>query len=286
MTIPKISLTFDLEDLCNAYEPSGRWVEMTRRLLDFCQKEQRLATFFAVGRAALAAPSLIADIAAKGHEIAYHTHDHTPLDRQDRAAFTAASKADKQRLEQLTGSAVTGFRAPCFSLTASTLWATEALYDLGFRYSASAMPTRLSRYGIAAAPCAPFRWPSGLIELPMPTACFGPLRVPYGGGVYLYALPTALQRKWIERTNEKACLWTYAHPYDFDTQEPFFVPPNTPPWIAYLLWRMRAKAQRKLEQILLYPKAEPLGRRLHGLQLHDIAATRYSIAGKSYRKKG
>src|SRR5580698_7891709 len=165
-----ITLTIDLEDPTERHEPDGRYVAMTRRILDMCDELKCRATFFVIGRVAEAMPSLVQDIASKGHEIAYHSHAHVALTEEDPARFHSETRADKDRLQQLTGKSVDGFRAPNFSLTPKSRWAVDVLGELGFRYSSSIMPTGISLYGFTNAPVTPFRWPNGLIEFPLPVA--------------------------------------------------------------------------------------------------------------------
>jgi peptidoglycan-N-acetylglucosamine deacetylase len=273
-----ITLTMDLEDPNERYEPDGRYASMTRRILDLCEDLNRRATFFTIGRVAEAAPQLIRDIAARGHEIAFHSHAHVPLTEEDPARFRHESKTDKERLEQLAGKSVTGFRAPRFSLTPKSLWALDVLGELGFRYSSSIMPTNISLYGFPGAPRTPFLWPNGIIELPLPVAQCGLLRVPYLGGIYLYIMPLWLVRRWIAKADAREILWTYAHPYDFDREEKFthFIGrdcsalrttatapmPHMAYWVSYLLWIMRRHAGNKIRNILEEGDASPLGERI------------------------
>jgi peptidoglycan-N-acetylglucosamine deacetylase len=248
--VKAITLTIDLEDPTDAYSPNGRWVQMTHRVLNFCDKVKHRATFFTVGRIAGAAPELVKTIAARGHEIAYHTRGHVPLTEENPKTFRRETREDKDRLEQLTGQPVIGFRAPGFSLTPHATWALDILNELDFLYSSSVMPTRLARYGFPDAPRVPFLWPNGLIEFPLPVANIGPLRVPYLGGVYLYALPSFLTRMWAESADAKECLWTYTHPYDFDTHAPFKPLPGTPLWMSWIIWMLRHRAEKKLSRLL------------------------------------
>ncbi len=51
--------------------------------------------------------------------------------------------------EDLTGSAVRGFRAPDFWITQDSLWALDILLDLGFIYDSSVYPIGMHDvYGI------------------------------------------------------------------------------------------------------------------------------------------
>lgn len=258
-----LSLTIDLEDPTGQYAPNGHYVTMTHRLLDLCDETGRRATFFTIGRVATSAPSLIKAIAARGHEIAYHSHDHVSLTEETPARFERESRMDKTIIEQLTGRPVSGFRAPRFSLTPQTKWTIDILGNLGFLYSSSIMPTSLSLFGFPKASQKPFRWPpNGMVEFPLPVASLGPLRVPYLGGVYLYALPAFLVNHWARCADAGEALWTYVHPYDLDTETPFACFPDTPYWICRILWLVRRQAGKKLRHVLELGDAGPLGERV------------------------
>jgi peptidoglycan-N-acetylglucosamine deacetylase len=262
--IPAMPVTFtiDLEDPTGFYAADGRYIALTRRLLDLCDEMRCRATFFTVGSVAEAAPQLVRDIAARGHEIAYHSHAHVPLTEEIPERFRRESRADKERLEQLCGKAVIGFRAPRFSLTKQSMWALDILVELGFRYSSSLMPTGASLYGFKDAPRAAFCWPNGLIEFPLPVASVGPWRIPYLGGIYLYALPSWLTRHWLAQALPDEILWTYTHPYDFDREENFARMPNTPLWVSIVLWAARRVAERKIRAVLARDLAAPLAQQI------------------------
>jgi polysaccharide deacetylase family protein (PEP-CTERM system associated) len=265
-----ITLTIDLEDPTERYAPDGRYVAMTRHILDLCDKAGRRATFFTVGRIAETAPQLIKDIAAKGHEIAWHSHAHIPLTEEIPARFRREGRDDKERLEQLAGKSVIGFRAPRFSLTPKTLWALDILSELGFRYSSSIMPTRISLYGFPDAPRAMFKWQNGLTELPLPVANGGPIPVPYLGGIYLYAMPFPLVRRWAAHAEPNEILWTYAHPYDFDRDEPLRRMPHTSYKASFILWMARGIAEKKIRKVLTLGDAPPLGERILAMQPSEL----------------
>jgi len=262
-----ISFTVDLEDPTERYDPNGRYVLMTRRILDLCSEFNRRATFFAVGKLAASAPQLVKDIAASGHEIAFHSHAHVSLTDEDPVRFKHETLADSDRLAQLAGKKIIGFRAPRFSLTPKSVWALDILRDLGFRYSSSVMPTSVSLYGFADAPRIPFRWPNGLIELPLPVVKGS--RMPYLGGIYLYAMPFFITRRTVAQADPGELLWTYTHPYDFDREEKFAVLANTPWWVSFVLWHSRRFAQGKIRKLLALGNAPPLGERIDTLTSLD-----------------
>lgn len=257
-----VTFTIDLEDPTEIYAADGRYVMLARRLLDLCKGYNCRATFFTVGRIAGAAPQLIRDIATEGHEVAYHSHAHVPLTEDNPDTFRREGRADKDRLEQLCGKAVTGYRAPRFSLTPASAWALDSLVELGFHYSSSIMPTAASLYGFKNAPRTVFRWPNGLVEFPLPVASIGRWRIPYLGGIYLYALPSFLTQHWMGEATADEVLWTYTHPYDFDRAESYTRMPHTPHWVSAVLWLSRRVAEKKIRRILQTGAAAPLGERL------------------------
>lgn len=257
-----ITFTVDLEDPTERYEPDGRYVIMTRRILKMCEKMQRRATFFVVGRVAEAVPRLLYEISSEGHEVAYHSRNHVPLTEEKPARFRKECAEDKDKFEQITGYAVLGFRAPRFSLTPKTLWAVDALGEAGFRYSSSIMPTQLSLFGFPNAARTPSVWPNGLIELPLPVADLGPFRIPYLGGIYLYASPFSLTRYWAQKAGRQELLWTYTHPYDFDKENKFAPMPHTPRWVSLILGASRYVAEDKIRRILRSASAPPLCERI------------------------
>lgn len=252
-----ITLTIDLEDVSGRYEAQGRYVALTRRVLAMCDGLNCKATFFVVGRLALAAPGLIREIAGRGHEIASHSHAHCPLTLDTREAVAKGLREDKDILEQLSGQPVVGYRAPCFSLTSATRWVVEALKESGYLYSSSVMPTRISRHGYPETPATAFRWTNGLVEYPLATHSFVHARLPYLGGIYLYAWPGWVSVAWARKAMPDDLLWTYAHPYDFDRDEPWRRMPDTPLWASAVLRLARGVAERKVRNLIAACGAAP-----------------------------
>src|SRR4029450_8705819 len=89
--------------------------------------------------------------------------------------FREETAHGRDLLAEVGGQEVVGFRAPTFSLTPDTVWATEVLTELGFTYSSSTLPAWSPLFGLPGLPRRPFTWPSGLAELPAPILKVGPL---------------------------------------------------------------------------------------------------------------
>ena len=77
-------------------------------------------------------------------------YDQTP------SAFRDDVRARQGVLEDASGAAVVGYRAPSYSITARSLWALDVLIEEGYVYDASIFPIRHDRYGIPASPRQPY----------------------------------------------------------------------------------------------------------------------------------
>jgi len=258
-----VTFTLDLEPHAPPHAPS-RHATITRELLERLERAGIRGTVFVLGVVAEDDPDLVRAIADRGHEVGLHGWSHDPLPDLGVDRFRSDAERGKALLEELTGEPVVGFRAPMFSLVAGSAWAPDVLTELGFKYSSSVLPARSPLYGDPARPARPFRWPSGLLELPCPVARVGPVGVPYLGGTYLRLLPAPVLRVVRALFDRDQALWTYCHPYDFDPAEPRWVDPSVGRLGSPLLWYGRRRAWPKLTQVLA-DAAPPLRDRLDEL---------------------
>src|SRR5262249_41813180 len=127
----------------------------TRWLLERLDRHGARATFFIVGQIAEHNPGLIRDIHRAGHEVGSHRSHHRRGPRFTPEPFRQDVRRSKDALEQLTGEAVLGYRAPTFSIVRETAWALDVLAEEGFRYDSSIYPVRHDRYGVPKAPRTP-----------------------------------------------------------------------------------------------------------------------------------
>src|SRR5262249_54502677 len=149
---PTAVLTFDIEEwfqvenLRPAFPRagwdgmSGRVAPSTRIVLDFLDSHQLRATFFILGWVAEREPALIKEIARRGHEVACHGHGHVLAPQLTRSEFRADVVKARKALEDATGEAVRGYRAPSFSADREHL---TILAECGFRYDSSMHPFAL-----------------------------------------------------------------------------------------------------------------------------------------------
>ena len=117
----------------------------TMRILEILAEHRAKGTFFVLGWVAERHPGLIRRIADQGHEIASHGYGHELLYTLSEAEFRTDVDRCKKLLEDVTGQAVLGYRAPSFSITD---WAVTILQEMGFEYDSSVFPTVAhDRYG-------------------------------------------------------------------------------------------------------------------------------------------
>ena len=236
MLAPTIAnaLTIDVEDYfqVSAFAPyiarsdwdsrECRVERNVQRILGMLAERQVKATFFTLGWIAERYPRLVHSIVEQGHELASHGYGHERASDLDRAAFSADIDRAKKLLEDLSGQAVKGYRAPSFSIGTGNLWAFDALLQSGYRYSSSIYPIAHDHYGMPDSPRFAYRVGAGLLEIPITTLRLMNRNMPSSGGGYFRLLPYALSRWMLRRVNEqdKESAIFYFHPWEIDVEQP------------------------------------------------------------------
>jgi polysaccharide deacetylase family protein (PEP-CTERM system associated) len=196
----------------------------TDRLLTLLAEHGATATFFTLGWVAERYPGLIRRIVSAGHELASHTFWHRKVSASRPDEFREEVRRSRALLEDLSGTGVTGFRAPSFSIVPGTEWAFDVLLEEGYSYDSSLFPIRRPGYGYPSAPDHPYTIvrPAGrLLEFPMATLRLLGLRVPAAGGAYLRHFPARLipaAFRAIERKGVPGMF--YVHPWEIDPGQP------------------------------------------------------------------
>jgi polysaccharide deacetylase family protein (PEP-CTERM system associated) len=202
-------------------EYARRMESSTRWLMDTLAEFNALATFFVVGDIAVTRPKLVRDMAAAGHEVACHSWDHRRVHRFNPATFRHDLNKAKDALEQASGQAVVGYRAPTFSIVRPTAWAIDVLTEEGFRYDSSVFPVRHDRYGVHDAPRFPYLaggYQKTLLELPPATLAIGSFNLPAAGGGYFRLFPPSVMRAAVRQAERHptGIPVLYFHPWEFD----------------------------------------------------------------------
>ncbi len=204
----------------------SRVVGNTHKLLAIFEQFDVRGTFFVLGWVAEQYPQLVRDIAARGHEIACHGYSHRLVYEQSPQEFYEETLRAKSLLEDITGSAVLGYRAASYSIVRESLWALNTLVELGFVYDSSIFPVHHDRYGIPNAERAPHRMsiPNGksIVEWPLATAKILGFRLPVAGGGYFRLLPYWLSRWGLASINRRELrpFVFYLHPWEIDPAQP------------------------------------------------------------------
>jgi polysaccharide deacetylase family protein (PEP-CTERM system associated) len=214
-----------------SWSPPDSWPLMVRRsplivdrILDSLAAHGARATFFVLGWLAEREPGMVRSIAAGGHEVAAHGWDHRLVGTLSPDAFRGDVAQTKALLEDLSGKAVVGYRAPSFSIVPGLEWALEILLEEGYAYDSSLFPTRLHpTYGY---PCE--RDPHGirlrsgtLVEVPPSTLRIAGTNLPASGGAYFRLFPYALVRSALASAEKRAASGTfYVHPWELDADSP------------------------------------------------------------------
>lgn len=222
------ALTVDLEDWHQLIHkrltgvtipPTTAVIRSTNRLLDLLDEWGIRATFFVLGNVTETYPALVREVAERGHDVGSHTHSHDLVFRSTPEDFRRDMVRSKSGLENLTGRAVEGFRAPEFSVQRLDHWSFRVLAELGFKYDSSVFPLPGARYGIPEAPRVPFDINTAagtLREYPLATWDAGRFRLPVAGGSYFRLLPAAVLRRGMRAIAAAGGTTVlYVHPYEF-----------------------------------------------------------------------
>jgi polysaccharide deacetylase family protein (PEP-CTERM system associated) len=224
----------------------------THRLLDLFARYRVSGTFFILGWIAEHHPRLVREIAAAGHEIACHGYDHQFILNQHPEDFRADVRLAKSLLEDITGEAVEGYRAPTYSIMRQTMWALEVLIEEGFRYDSSIFPIRHDRYGVPSARRFPHKihcQAGEILEFPPSTVRIAGQNLPVSGGGYFRLLPYQAFRWGLNRINRRECQSAIfmVHAWEVDPDQPVL------PGSRFNVWRHRKNlhlTEQRLERLL------------------------------------
>ena len=229
------AITIDVEDYfqVSAFEHSidrKTWDSLEHRvarnmdrIFEIFSENNVKATFFVLGWVAERYPEVVKKIIANGHELASHGYGHQRVSDMSREQFKSDIVLAKNILEDISGQAIKGYRAPSYSIGEKNIWALQILAETGHEYSSSIYPIEHDHYGYPAAPRFVFKdEKTGLIEIPITTMKMANRLFPAGGGGFFRFYPYFLSRWAINRVNNQDFQPTvfYLHPWELDPGQP------------------------------------------------------------------
>lgn len=123
-----VALTFD-----DGPHPQG-----TPAVMEVLREHEATATFFLAGEQVVQRPALVAEMAAAGHRVELHCHQHRNLLRLTAGQFLDDAERGRAAIEEASGQAISDYRPPYGIFSATTL---RAVRRRGWR------PVLWSRWG-------------------------------------------------------------------------------------------------------------------------------------------
>ena len=182
------------------------------------------ATFFILGWIAKKLPGLVRQIRNRGHEVASHGDNHHLCTGLGRNQLTRDLLDSKNRLEDILGQAIYGYRAPSFAINDQVL---KMIKEAGYLYDSSYNSfSAHGRYGTINLSSAikhggSYQIDDRFFELPVSNLHLKNKIMPLGGGGYFRLYPTPFFRHGIKNVLKKNNAFVfYAHPWEFDPDQP------------------------------------------------------------------
>jgi polysaccharide deacetylase family protein (PEP-CTERM system associated) len=226
-------LTFDIEDWfhiigSSANSEQSRWElfdarfePILDRILQLLSENEQRATFYILSWYVKRSPWIFEKILAGGHELGSHTDRHLPLTQMKEKDLVSEVENSIKTLQDGTGSEVTSFRAPGFSIPTNKALFYETLARCGVRSDSSVF------YGRHRVGTETVKEHDGqfAIETKHGTVTEFPVYAgrksvvfPYClGGGYLRLAPEAMCNRVLEWSDYAV---VYLHPRDFDVGQP------------------------------------------------------------------
>lgn len=201
---------------------SSRVVKSTMRILELFSERNVKATFFTLGWVAKRYPELVKEIVQDGHELASHGFNHQKATKMTASEFLEDVSMAKSLLEDISGGAVDGYRAPSFSIMEANEWAFDVLAEAGYTYSSSTYAIKHDHYGTPNWPNKPYQARNGLWEFPQSTVEMMGKKLPAGGGGFFRLQPYLISKNLVNRfhAQQDHPYIFYFHPWEIDADQP------------------------------------------------------------------
>lgn len=195
-----------------------------REMLVMLAEGKRSSTCFFMGYFAKRFPHLVREAVAAGHEIGSHSYYHRLVYSLTEEEFYQDARDARALLEDISGTAVVGYRAPAFSVTQDTPWFFDRLAQAGYKYDSSVFPaphmtgglntSRFDPHGVTTSSGELQEFPITAVKVFGKPMCF------FGGG-YLRLFPYAVIKSMGQRAlDDGRPIVFYVHPREIDPGQP------------------------------------------------------------------
>ena len=228
--------TVDVEDWFHILDvpstpPLEQWAALPsrveasfQRMLAIMAQHGVKGTMFLRAGVAERCPHLVKEAEAQGHEIASHGYAHELVFRIGRERFRVDIERARKLLEDISGSAVRGYRAPGFSATAATPWFMDEVAGAGYTYDSSIWPGSRNHGGMPGALATPYTNSTAhgpLLEFPISMGTLLGRPMYFFGGGYLRFFPYPVINNRVKKVlSEDRPVIFYLHPREVDPDQP------------------------------------------------------------------
>jgi polysaccharide deacetylase family protein (PEP-CTERM system associated) len=223
-------LSMDIEDWYHLDYLSGKNLNKSYSMLDgltnyidLLNKYDVKTTFFTLSELSDIAKESILYAVKCGHEIACHGKSHVRPILLDIDTFTKDIIEAKNKLSELIGKEVVGYRAPCYSIDRQRY---DAVIRAGFKYSSSKIAfNEHPLYGKLELddfekPMQGIYSKDGFYEFELSTKKFMGRNIPVSGGGYIRILPWTFMKPMILGFLKHAEVYVlYIHPFELSNEK-------------------------------------------------------------------
>lgn len=196
----------------------------TQRTFELLDEYDAKATFFVLGWVAEQMPELVAEITARGHEVASLGYHHRTIKGVSRDEFREDLLRAQEAIESASGQKLLGYRIADQWLTPKDLWVLDVLAEEGYAYDSSILPM-LNRFSDEAyrrfvhRQSTPF---GSILEVPPSSTRFMGCCLPIAGGNWFRQLPHTLLKKAVQNWDEQYAdpFVMYFHIWELDPDQP------------------------------------------------------------------
>ena len=284
-----VVLSMDIEDWYHLDYFDSSQCNKNYSLLDgvniYCeilQKHKIPSSFFVLGEIAKSISSTLNKIVSSGNDIGSHSWNHTRPMTISTTEFYHDIEKSKKDLENIIGSEIEGFRAPCFSIDRARL---NQVKKAGFSYDSSRIDfsthplyETINMKGYELLMSNIYKL-DDFFEFQLSTNSVYGKNIPISGGGYLRLLPWFVTKKLIDSYLNKSKLYTlYIHPFELSSRPNPSFPKETRLHNRLRFGKGRSTVAEKLSRLIYLLKQ-------HGYRFTTFSLLRKELLGQNTKSQ-